>query len=75
MYWHRFKNSLGKIKRQVWNKRILLWWYRLWLRKDEFHNSLTMDTAALKEMTPEEQKEYCDDLAKRRQLAHERDLD
>jgi hypothetical protein len=64
----------SKIRRRVWNKRIKLFWNRLWIRSDEFHQSLDMDVAAMLEMTSEEQAEYLKDLARRRRLAHCEDL-
>lgn len=67
------RHSLGRLKRKIWNKRIKLWWARLWIRKDEFHWSLDIDTLARFEMTSEENEKYMADLARRRQLAHQRD--
>jgi hypothetical protein len=63
------------LKRRIWNKRILLWWYRLWIRKDEFHQSLTIDPYALICMNEEEKLKYFDDLYRRRALAHKRSLE
>lgn len=54
--------------------RVRLWWHRLFIRKDEFHRSLDMDTDAMVRMTEAEQKEYRWDLVRRRNIAHERDL-
>lgn len=51
-----------------------LWWDRLWIREDEFHQSLSMDAEMMSEMTPGEQKEYLEDLVKRREIAHRRDM-
>jgi hypothetical protein len=51
-----------------------LWWDRLWIREDEFHQSLSMDAEMMSEMTPGEQKEYLEDLVKRREIAHQRDM-
>ncbi|QQR64683.1 hypothetical protein IPH92_03925 [Candidatus Kaiserbacteria bacterium] len=65
----------GKIKRQLWNKRILLWWSRLWIRKDEFHSSLSLDTSAMIEMTKDELAVYLRDIVRRRNIAHNRDLE
>ncbi len=78
-YWFDFKYGLrnlpGKIKRIVWNKYILLWWYRLWIRKDEFHKSLDSDPLAMMEMTPDERRKYDLDRIRRRQIAHHRDME
>jgi len=65
----------GRIKREIWNKRILLFWHRLWIRKDEFHPSLDMDGAAMLQMDKDEMKKYLKDLNHRREIAHERDLE
>ncbi|MDD4467268.1 MAG: hypothetical protein PHQ08_02380 [Candidatus Pacebacteria bacterium] len=65
----------SKIKRRIWNKRILLWWNRLWIRKDEFHPSLNSDVEAMMEMTKEEKTAYLKDLMIRRRIAHLRDLE
>ena len=82
MTWHNeiyiwqceVKSFCSKIKRRVWNKHFLLWWYRLWIRKDEFHNSLSRDPDAMMEMNEQEMKEYFADLARRRKKSHQRDL-
>ena len=63
------------MKRRRWNKGILLFWNRLWIRKDEFHSSLEMDARAMLEMDKEERKKYINDLVKRRQIAHDRDME
>lgn len=63
-----------KIRRYVWNKHLLLWWYRFWIRKDEFHKSLDMDILAMMEMNKEERKKYLLDLLKRREIAHQRGM-
>lgn len=56
----------------VWNKTIKLWWYRLWIRGDEFHVSLDIDNIAMSVMTEKERREYIEDLAIRRNIAHKR---
>lgn len=65
----------GSLKRRIWNKHILLFWYRLWIRKDEFHISLSTDPFAMMEMNDKEQAEYMTDLFRRRKIAHLRDLE
>ncbi len=60
--------------RKIWNKRLLLWWHRLWIRKDEFHNSLDIDPDAMMEMDEREKEEYLANLIKRRKAAHQKDL-
>lgn len=51
-----------------------LLWHRLWLRKDEFHNSLELDSISFPWLTKSAQQWYINDLVKRRNAAHERDL-
>ncbi|OQA38740.1 MAG: hypothetical protein BWY51_00782 [Parcubacteria group bacterium ADurb.Bin316] len=74
VWWLDVKSLPGKIKRRIWNKHILLWWHRLYIRKDEFHRSLNMDGAAMLEMNEKERKKYLADLVRRREIAHQRDL-
>ncbi|HUT96166.1 MAG TPA: hypothetical protein VMW82_01190 [Candidatus Paceibacterota bacterium] len=74
IWWRDIKSFPGKIKRRVWNKRILLRWHRLWVRDDEFHQSLDINTAAMIEMNKKEGDSYLADLIKRRESAHQRDL-
>lgn len=73
-YWFNIKSLPCKIKRRFWNKRILFCWYRLYIRKDESHRSLDMDTEAMLEMNEEDQKKYITDLVRRRVIAHQRDI-
>ena len=73
-WWLGIEWKATKIKRRVWNKRILLWWYRLWIRKNEFHCSLEMDAEAMIEMNEQERNVYLLDLLHRRRIAHKRDL-
>lgn len=68
------KSLPDKIKRRIWNKHILLWWHRLYIRKDEFHRSLDIDGAAMLEMNKQEKKNYLADIVRRREIAHRRDL-
>ncbi|MEA1936606.1 MAG: hypothetical protein U9N04_00660 [Patescibacteria group bacterium] len=62
-----------KIKRRIWNRYILLFWHRLYIRKDEFHPSLDIDMSAMLEMNEKEKEEYLTDLVRRRKVAHRRD--
>ena len=71
---YEIKSCVEKIKRFVWNRGIKLQWNRLWVRKDEFHDSLNTDVNAMFEMSRKERIAYIEDLYKRRQIAHERDL-
>lgn len=54
---------------------IFWWWQRLWIRKDEFHSSLNTNYNIVAHLTPDERSLYYLDLAQRRQIAHQRDLD
>ncbi len=63
---------MRRLKRRIWNKHILLWWYRLYVRKDEFHHSLNVDLEAILEMNELERRRYFIDLAYRQKIAHER---
>jgi len=58
---------------KFWHRYILLWWYRLLIRMDEFHPSLSLDTVAMEDMNEVEKKKYLDDLAIRK-IAHEREF-
>jgi hypothetical protein len=63
------KSKLVYLKRRIWNVRILLWWHRLYLRHDEFHSSLNLDSCAYLVMNAKERKAYMRDLIKRKHLA------
>ena len=72
------KSNIGSTA--IWNSRpplsakIKLWWQRLWVRKDEFHQSLNYDSEIAMYMCECEKARYSRDLVKRRSVAHERDL-
>lgn len=68
----RFQTN--RIKSLAWNRGVKLWWYRLWIRKDEFHSSLDMDIDAMIYINEKKRNEYLDDLERRRHIAHIRDL-
>ena len=78
-WWFRLylwiKKFFREMKARVWNKHILLWWYRLWIRKDSNHISLETDIEAISVMTTEEIKLYEADLVRRREIAYQRDMD
>lgn len=74
IWWLYIKCLPTKMKHRLWNKHILLWWYKLWLRKDEFSRSLDIDIKAMFEMNEKEKAKYIKDLMHRRDLAHERNL-
>lgn len=65
-------NGLRNIRRKIWNKRIKLAWYRLFVRKDEFHPSLNLDTEAMVVMNDDELRAYRADIMRRRTIAHNR---
>jgi hypothetical protein len=71
-----FKKLLKSIKYQLklLPYRPYLYWSRLWVRKDEFHPTLSLDGRLLNIMNKKDRLKYIDDLIKRRQIAHERDL-
>lgn len=52
-----------------------LWWHKAWIRNDEFDRSLDLDAAAMMRMNKADREKYMADLMRRRNLAHERDLD
>lgn len=74
IYLFKFNILLKNIKYKIWNKRILLLWYKLWIRKNEFHSSLDIDIFAMSVMNKKEQAAYLLDISKRRQIAHDRDF-
>ncbi len=51
-----------------------LWWHRLWIRKNEFHPSLDSDADYVVCLEHEQRHLYWGDLARRRGIAHQRDL-
>lgn len=62
-----------KVKARIWNGIILLWWHRLWIRKERFHKSLDLDQTARKAMSPKKREWYAEDLDARRSIAYSRD--
>lgn len=83
--WERFKHNLfllrhylaeglRNFRRKMWNKRLKLWWYRLFVRRDEFHRSLSTDADAMMVMNRQELDKYHADVARRRAIAHRRQL-
>jgi len=69
-----FREKLYRINVRIWNGGLLLWWYRLWIRKDEFHQSLDIDSELLMMLKKDKRKEYLHDLKIRRDIAHQRDF-
>lgn len=70
----RVPHLFERITCAVWNRGIKLRWYRLWIRKDEFHPSLSYDPMATRHMSQEQRLAYVKDLNHRRDIARERDL-
>jgi len=62
-----------KAKARIWNAGILLWWYRLWIREGESHESLNRDQIAIKAMSSKKRVWYAKDLVTRRRIAYSRD--
>jgi hypothetical protein len=54
---------------------VRFWWSRLWVRKDEFHPSLNSHAEYAVSLKPEKRTAYSHDLARRRGIAHVRDLE
>jgi len=52
-----------------------LFWNSLFIREDEFHTSLDMDAFVMLDMNKEDKSKYIRDLCKRRDIAHNRDLE
>lgn len=68
------KPVLKGIWTSVWNRGIRRAWYRLWIRRDEFHASFNYDHEAMSRMSPKRREKYIRNMESRRQTAHERDL-
>lgn len=64
-----------KYQWQLLPYRPKLVWDSLWIRKDEFHNSLEINVNAMLHMNAQDKERYMYRLAYRRTIAHERDLD
>ena len=70
-----FCDRVELIMCRYWHAGIKLLWYRLWIRKDEFHSSLHSDFYALMGMSRKRRDKYYKDLMRRREIAHRRDLE
>jgi hypothetical protein len=55
--------------------KIRVWWAKLWVRRDELHRSLDIDTRAVLKMKQEERVAYFNDLRRRRDIAHKRTVE
>lgn len=74
VWWTSIAPLPRKIRRRVWNKHLLLRWYRLWIREEETHPSLDIDHEAMLEMDDGERGRYLANLYKRRECAHQNGL-
>jgi hypothetical protein len=63
-----------KVKCSIWNRGILLMWYRLYIRQDDMHVSLDIDIEAVVGMSEVRYKRYMDSIVKRRRIAHLRSM-
>jgi hypothetical protein len=63
------------MKRIVMHWKIRVWWAKLWVRQDELHKSLDIDTKAVLKMNQEQRVEYFNDLRRRRDIAHKRTIE
>ena len=54
--------------------RMKLWKDRQYDGDDEFHHSLSMDVTAMLKMNDKDKKKYLNDLVRRRNAAHEKDM-
>lgn len=66
----KFKEKLSTMKKLFWNRCLLLWWYRLWIRENEFHKSLNTDFSAMEFMSEKAKLKYERNLVRRRNIAH-----
>lgn len=72
IYWETYDKLLN-VKMFI-RSRIRLFWSRLWIRENEFHQSLDIDVEAMLTMNEEQKDTYMKDLVRRRNIAHEREL-
>jgi hypothetical protein len=72
--WPKVRHPLSAVYESKWGSKIRLAWNCLWIRKDEFHKSLSIDEVAMRKMTPKEKSDYLENLLKRRSAAHYRDI-
>jgi hypothetical protein len=65
-----WKQYIGSIPTRIRHR-----WHALWVRKDEFHKSLNLDIDYYSVLSKKDREIYMRDLVRRRELAHQRDLD
>ncbi len=68
-WWNKLKYKFALLPFQP-----KLFWYRLWIRKDEFHVSLHLDPILMIKMDSQDTYFYLMDIYKRRKIAHERGM-
>lgn len=68
------KDNIRFMLNRLWYVHIRQWWYELWIRKDEFHQSLDMDFMVLAHMNEGERNKYAEAIVRRRNIAHEKSL-
>lgn len=68
---YTIREAFYRLRVRLWNGGLLLWWYRLWIRKDEFHPSLDLDYELLTVLSRKDRDKYQAELLKRRQTAHQ----
>lgn len=73
IYWETY-DKFSNAKMFV-RSRIRLFWSRLWIRKDEFHQSLDIDAEAMLTMNAKQKDAYMKDLVRRRNIAHQREFE
>lgn len=69
----RYRRKLKRLKRKLAGVRNYLW-YKVELRGNEFDSSLGLDPAKMEGMNRAELKRYCEDVGRKRDIAHELDL-
>ncbi len=71
---YRIEESFEKFLCFVWHAGIKLFWYRLWVRKNALHKSLEFDIMEVMYMDNDQSRYYREDLIRRRNIAHKRDI-
>ena len=70
---HNTKEIPYLIKRLIWHKGILYWWYKLRNSKNEFDNSLMIDSEIIQEMNDEKLHKYFKGIYAKRRIAHKKE--
>ena len=72
--YYETKQRFIHVIKYMWFVEIKNKWNKLYIRKDEFHNSLDLDIEVMKCMNKEERDKYIIGLIKRRNIAHEHEI-